>query len=91
MENTCPHCEQHCPADNPRCPNGKEYFGTGSADEKAVVLLRKCGHFLHHSIGRGGDASHLMDALTETEKAELESLLEKCLNSWQSTSAPEQK
>lgn len=88
-EHNCPCCDRHCPADRLSCPKGKAYFEEGehrkeemSPEDKAIVLLRKCGHFLHHSAGRGTDASFLMSALTEEERKELEILLEKCLESW---------
>ncbi|MGN0564809.1 MAG: hypothetical protein ACI4LH_08720 [Candidatus Heritagella sp.] len=91
MENNCPCCGRHCPREDLHCPRGGEYFGMktgvpgGAGDipqEKAILLLRKCGHFLHHSAGQGG-AAPLLDALTGEEKKTLETLLEKCLKSWQ--------
>ena len=42
------------------------------------MLLRRCGHDLHHSEG-GADLS----ALTREERGELARLLQKCLDSWQ--------
>lgn len=58
---------------------------TAKADE-AVIALRKCGHFLHHSAGRdsGKTNSELMSALSESEISTLTVLLGKCLESWKS-------
>ena len=64
-------------ADSIRCGDN------GMPDEKLLVLLRKCGHFLHHSVGRDGDTAPLLRALTPEEKLILETLLEKCLKSWE--------
>ena len=56
-----------------------------STDDAAIVTLRRCGHFLHHSAGKesGKTKSELLAALNEEEKKTLAVLLEKCLNSWQ--------
>ncbi len=95
MENICPCCDRHCPKDDLHCRRGEEHFGVesggsrrydgnpGKPEERMIVLLRKCGHFLHHNVGRDGDAAALADALTAEEKATLETLLEKCLAKWQ--------
>ena len=55
-----------------------------NADDAAIVSLRKCGHFLHHSAGREQNRTNqeLMAALTEEEKKMLVALLQKCLSSW---------
>lgn len=93
----CPGCGRHCPKDNLRCPKGKEHFGIQAEasesshpeerplrpGEKVLVLLRKCGHFLHHSAGPDTDPEALLETLTPEENASLEKLLEKCLESWQ--------
>lgn len=95
----CPLCDNHCPADHPRCPRGREHFGIkeeGPAhhgpgaepktpEEKLLMLLRKCGHHLHHNLGHGEavDSAEMLKALSAEEKATLISLLEKCLHSWQ--------
>lgn len=99
MAEVCPHCENHCPADDLKCPRGMNHFGISeeearanmSADKVAILLLRKCGHHLHHNFGHGNKegkaearpASPTLDALTEEEKATLISLLDKCLKGWQ--------
>lgn len=95
MENICPCCDNHCPADNLRCRRGREHFGIKDEgaghhehrpmhpEEKIIVLLRKCGHYLHHNAGRGGDTAPLLNALTADERNTLEVLLEKCLESWE--------
>lgn len=96
MEKNCPCCGRHCPADQLSCPRGRAYFGAvdGSRapadhapaeekkEEKLIVLLRRCGHFLHHSAGTEDTAS-LLNALTTEERATLEGLLEKCLDHWE--------
>ena len=56
--------------------------------ERMISLLRRCGHFLHHSMGPGADAAPLTEALSAEERATLEGLLEKCLNHWESLSMP---
>lgn len=93
MENVCPCCENHCPPDHLRCRRGKEYFGKAEGapnrpqqpEEKTVLLLRKCGHFLHHSAGGDGQSASLQNALSPEERETLENLLEKCLNYWQNS------
>ena len=47
--------------------------------QRAITLLRRCGHFLHHNP----EVAVLPEALTEQERTQLESLLEKCLTLWQ--------
>lgn len=52
-------------------------------EEKTVVLMRRCGHHLHHNAsGKTVDSAELLRALSDEEKETLASLLEKCLNSW---------
>lgn len=84
-----PQCENHCPADQLRCPRGQAHFGTAaqepeeqSLDDAVILLMRKCGHYLHH---HGADASGeaLLSALSEAGKNELIALLEKCMQNWQ--------
>ena len=50
--------------------------------DPALALIRQCGHFLHH-MDPGSDPARLMSALTAEERATLQSLLQKCLDSWQ--------
>ena len=79
-ENTCPCCGRHCPQDDLHCLRGRAYFGLEQepvSEDSVIVLLRKCGHLLHH-----GGAQDL-DVLTAAEKAALEGLLQKVLDSWQ--------
>lgn len=56
-----------------------------TVDDAAVVSLRRCGHYLHHSAGKDQNKtnSELLSALTDDEKKRLTELLQKCLNSWQ--------
>lgn len=90
-EKICPQCENHCPADALKCGKGAKYFGirrqereSGSAtiDERILVLMRRCGHHLHHNAGHDTNAAALFDMLTEEEKASLEVILQKCLQRW---------
>ena len=61
-------------------------ISTMNVDDAAVVSLRKCGHFLHHSAGAGAEQKRtnqeLLAALTQEEKETLTNLLQKCLKSW---------
>lgn len=56
-----------------------------NADDAAVVSLRMCGHFLHHSAGKDSAKTNaeLLAALTDEEKKALTEILQKCLKSWQ--------
>lgn len=90
-ERTCPQCKNHCPADALKCGRGAEYFGgregdssSLTAEERILVLLRRCGHHLHHNAGRDASADRLIGMLTAEEKASLEAILQKCLQHWQS-------
>lgn len=99
METYCPHCENQCPVDDLKCSNGREHFGVqeenrrkpgnqpARQEDRTIVLLRKCGHFLHHNVGRDGDTAALLTALSAEEKATLDTLLEKCLENWQGQQA----
>ncbi|MDO4317554.1 MAG: hypothetical protein Q4C48_05015 [Lachnospiraceae bacterium] len=65
----CPGCENCCPSDNPQCPKGERYFSTngegrvpfaasqgsasGSEDDAVILLMKRCGHYLHHNVGHG--------------------------------------
>ena len=64
-------------------PHGSHGPRESRPEEKALALLRKCGHFLHHSGDTAGNPAQLLSVLTEEERTRLETLLEKCLNSWQ--------
>lgn len=88
-EKVCPCCNRHCPADALSCHRGMEYFGASGArggrgegrgkpdEDEVVILLRRCGHALHHGHGGGGVK---FDFLTEDERAQLTVLLKKCAN-----------
>lgn len=56
-----------------------------NTDDAAVVLLRRCGHFLHHSAGKDQAKTNaeLLAALTEDEKKNLAEILQKCLKHWE--------
>lgn len=92
-EKICPQCENHCPADALKCGKGEKYFGirrqereisSMTADERILVLLRRCGHYLHHNAGHDTNAAALVGMLTAEEKDSLEVTLQKCLQHWQS-------
>ena len=51
-------------------------------DDEVVKLMRQCGHYLHHSAGKGTDNGKLLAVLNEEEKTALKSALEKCLQEW---------
>lgn len=54
-----------------------------NSEDKLLVLLRQCGHFLHHNVGNTADTADLFNALSPQERQTLETLLAKCLQSWQ--------
>lgn len=85
----CPADQLHCnrgrehfglPLEEERGGHGHGgHGGHGHPNEDPLImLLRRCGHDLHHSEG-GADLS----ALTREERGELARLLQKCLDSWQ--------
>lgn len=53
------------------------------AEEAALTLLRRCGHYLHHQAGGNADAKQLLAGLSEGEKLQLIVLLTKLTGSWQ--------
>ena len=82
MEKNCPCCDKHCPVEKLSCGQGRRHFGMEKEErpqERMIALLRRCGHFLHHSMGPGANAAALTEALSADERATLEKLLEKCL------------
>lgn len=91
-EKTCPQCANHCSADALKCRKGEKYFGiqrqegdssSMTTEEQILVLLRRCGHHLHHNAGHDTKADILVGMLTEEEKASLEAILQKCLQNWE--------
>ena len=59
--------------------HGHSEHGHGRPNEDPLImLLRRCGHYLHHGAGEAD-----LSALTREERAELARLLQKCLDSWQ--------
>ena len=88
MEQFCPCCHRHCPADALNCGRGQKYFEKKeypgnrhpeTTEEKIILQLRRCGHFLHHTKESAADAEQLLGALSDEERTTLSSLLEKCL------------
>ena len=91
MEKNCPCCDKHCPVEKLSCGQGRRHFGMEKEEcpqDRMISLLRRCGHFLHHSMGPESDAALLTEALSAEERATLEGLLEKCLNHWESLPMP---
>lgn len=93
----CPQCPNHCPANALRCGRGRAWLkqreedGSGESEE-LYGLMRRCGHYLHHSAGQGHgreqkqgnhEKDRLFDALNEEEKDCLKDLLKKLLDSWE--------
>lgn len=52
------------------------------AKELSLVLLRQCGHFLHHNQ-KEMDSARMFEAITEEEQNQLNFILKKCLAEWQ--------
>lgn len=53
-------------------------------DDAVITLMRKCGHYLHHSVGNGKDMNkELLSSLSEEEKSVLIELLQKCTRDWE--------
>lgn len=91
MEGNCPKCENHCSADKLKCPEGRKYFGIKSpakkpeeltVEDQILILLRRCGHYLHHYAGSDVNSAGLLAGLEKNEKAALAVLLQKCQESW---------
>lgn len=82
----CPQCENQCPREALQCGKGRRYFGIEpeekTAPDSLLGLLRQCGHTLHHA-GGGREESELFQMLSEAERAELQSLLQKVMAGWQ--------
>lgn len=49
-------------------------------NDETVVLLLKCGHYLHHDLPE--ETEGILSFLSEEEKNELTRLLNKCLDNW---------
>lgn len=66
--------------DGDRVHGGAHGGGHGVANgDEIVQLLRKCGHYLHHS----GKEDTAVRSLTDEERKTLCRLLEKCYAEWQ--------
>ena len=88
MEQQCPLCDRHCPADSPRCGRGRAYFSgdsgqhpreertEGTPEPRAVRRLRQIGHALLHA----GEGTNVLQGLSPEEVEALERLLDKCLS-----------
>lgn len=93
MEKICPVCDNHCPSDKLKCPRGMKHFGIKqeekdisdmTPDEAVIVLMRKCGHYLHHNMGESSSLTEkeLLSVLSDAEKNDLITLLNKCVKHW---------
>lgn len=51
-------------------------------NDEVVKLMRQCGHYLHHSAGKGTDNAKLLSVLNEDEKEALKTILGKCIQEW---------
>lgn len=92
-ENHCPPDELRCgrgrkyfgaseeARDAERRHRGEREEEPQTAEDEALLLLRKCGHYLHHSA-RGVSARELLGVLSEEEKGQLIAALKKCLGAW---------
>lgn len=83
MKEHCPICPNHCPVDALSCGRGRSYFSESSKqpatiEEKILLDLRKCGHFLHHQ--KGMDFDLLFSELSLDERNHLHELLSKITN-----------
>ncbi len=92
-EQTCPQCDNHCPVDALQCGRGRKYFGVTEAGHDhdhghgcgrkmggLSGLLHRCGRFVRHAEL---EEDELFQALTDAEKATLQTLLEKLATDWQ--------
>lgn len=87
---TCPQCDNHCPADALQCGKGRKYFGAEDTGHEhghgcrrhrdgLGGLLQRCGRFVRHSELENAE---LFQALTDEEKAALQVTLEKLTADW---------
>ena len=60
--------------------HGHEHGGHGHSKSGLSGLFHRCGHFMHHN---DIEEAELFQALTDEEKAALQSLLEKLSADWQ--------
>lgn len=93
--NHCPSDQLRCPKGmeyfgiEPK--KGQPFFGnfggdlsSMAAEDAVIMLMRKCGHYLHHNVGHREKTNNkeLLSTLTEEEIKELAKLLEKCTQNW---------
>lgn len=89
MEINCHYCYRHCSIINLHCPRGKDTFQqkeaketritNSSMEEKIIILLRRCTHFLHYYQGNK-NLIHLLTSFDVKKQHELILLLEKYLH-----------
>lgn len=64
---------------------GMQNLSEMKPEDAVIMLMRQCGHYLHHNVGHGGavDTGKLLEVLSEEEKQQLIALLKKCVEDWQ--------
>lgn len=94
LPQNCNQCENHCPSDALRCGRGKAYFQRLQSGEPEfqsadplVTLLYECGQITGHKIQKlrqhGVEEKNLYRCLTDTEAAQLQSLLQRLKDGWE--------
>lgn len=92
-ENHCPSDNLRCPRGGehfgvkvkgrPPVNVTPEAISAMPTEDAVILLLRKCGHYLHHNVGHGEDVNkQLLSSLSEDERKELIKLLQKCTQDW---------
>lgn len=95
-ENHCPSNDLQCPKgmryfsgnggfeENRRPSASAQPSANASADDAVLLLMRRCGHYLHHNAGHGEavNSAELLSSLSEAEKRQLAELLKKCMQNW---------
>lgn len=61
----------------------KHESGRGFINDETILLMLKCGHYLHHGQIESGD--DLLSFLSDEERKELTELLKKCIEQWNIT------
>lgn len=92
----CQICGRHCLPDDLHCPRGKAYFGQKTEEmqhskerqgvnskDETVMMMLKCGHFLHHGLRERAESEDILAFLSSDEKTELTAILKKCINEWE--------
>lgn len=88
----CPADDLHCPRgrsyfgqepEQSQSHHAKGGHGPGgNIKDETVILLLKCGHYLHHDLRESAENEDILSFLSTDEKNELKKLLNKCLEHW---------